>query len=100
MKIEVGCCVMFAFYVILLAAAIHNTFRFVIRSYRYQNVHILYFYTLVYLIIITRVLWLSVIYQMVKNYSGEGRYSHQSRYKFIYGCDIVATYLELLMGIQ
>ena len=73
MKIEVGCAIMFAFYVILLAAAIHNTVRFVIRNHRYQNIHILYFYILVYLIIVARVVWLSVIYFMVKNHGGEGR---------------------------
>ena len=59
MRIEVGCAIMFGFYVILLSATIHNTARFVVKNYRYQNVHILYFYILVYLIIVVRVIWLS-----------------------------------------
>ena len=99
-RIEVGCIIMFVFYGILFAASTHNTARFVVRNYRYQNLHILYFYILVYLITVLRVVWLALIYSEVKNYKGETELKSNNFNEAIYFTDIAATYFELLMGIQ
>ena len=46
---------MFVMYAALIAAAIHNTVRFVFPNQLYKNFHIASFYILVYLVIIIRV---------------------------------------------
>ena len=48
-------------YAILLVLAVHNTIKFLIKERRYENLHLSYFYVLVYLIIFVRVTWLSLI---------------------------------------
>ena len=53
--------IMLALYTVLFAAALHNTIRYIILEKRYQNFHIAYFYVLVILCTIVRVLWLALI---------------------------------------
>ena len=62
---------MIGFYIILFAVAVHNTTRFVLKDARGKNFHITYFYVMVYLIIIVRVTWLSLILNTVRNYDEE-----------------------------
>ena len=59
---------MFVMYAILLAAAIHNTVRFVFTNGRYKNFHIASFYLLVFLVILIRVAFYSIILALVVNY--------------------------------
>ena len=66
---------MIIFYAILLAAAIHNTIKFVLKDSRGKNFHITYFYVMVYLIISVRVTWLSMMLSFVINY--EQSYSEE-----------------------
>ena len=62
---------MIGFYIILFAVAVHNTTRFVLKDARGKNFHITYFYVMVYLIIIVRVTWLSLILNTARNYDEE-----------------------------
>ena len=89
-------------YTLLIVAATHNTVRFVLRDYRFRNPHIAMFYVLVYLVCILRIVWLILILMALvpteedlpppskdKDYEVDG----------IFYLDIIATYLELLIGI-
>ena len=58
---------MFILYGFLLFVATYNTYCFVFGSNRYQNFHITYFYVLVYLVVILRLLWLSLILYVINN---------------------------------
>ena len=49
----------------LIAAVLHNMIRYVVIGKRYNNFHITYFYVLVSLCIIFRVIWLSFILKAV-----------------------------------
>ena len=68
-KLEVGNTIMLFFYGLLFLVAVHNTVRYVLWEKRYQNFHISFFYVLVYLIILLRVIWLSAILNVVNHYS-------------------------------
>ena len=88
---------MFVMYAILFAAAVHNTVRFLSQGERYKNFHITYFYVLVYLVIILRIVWLSFILDAISMYPDSSeKYNPHS----IFELDVIATYLELLIGIQ
>ena len=54
--------IMYCFYAVLLAAIIHNIVRFVIGQKRYRFFHIAYFYILVTLVVVVRVIWFSFIF--------------------------------------
>lgn len=60
---------MFVMYAILLAAATHNTARFIFGRERPKNFHINYFYILVYSVIFLRIVWLSLIIVYVNNWT-------------------------------
>ena len=66
-QITAGCSFMFVLYAILVAAAIYNTVRIVLKEERYKSIHLASFYILVYLDTILRVLWLSLILHVVVN---------------------------------
>ena len=103
---------MIILYGFLLFVATYNTYCFVFGSNRYQNFHITYFYVLVYLVVILRLLWLSLILYVIDNNSSYLTFEIDSDGKTInelvsgamksaiYYADVVATYLELLIGIQ
>ena len=67
-KLKIWNSVVLVAYGILLAFALLNTVKFVIRQRRFENLHISYFYVLVYLIIVVRVMWLSFIIAVVRQY--------------------------------
>ena len=98
---------MFVSYAVLMFAAVHNTVRFGFGSNRYQNFHITYFYVLVYLVILFRVSWLSLILYVANNYrdytepnkDGGLHLIEDALSKAIYYLDVTVTYLELLIGI-
>ena len=105
--IRIGTIIMFILYGLLLLATTYNTVKFVFGSSRYQNFHITYFYVLVYLVIILRLGWLSLILYVADN---EDEYvetiddkdilKSKTLIRTLYYFDVIATYLELLIGIQ
>ena len=56
-ELQIYIYVMFAFYIILIGATIHNIVRFVIRQKRWKSFHIAYFYVLVPMVTFVRVIW-------------------------------------------
>jgi len=60
--------IMLIIYTMLIAAVLHNTIRYVVIGKRFKNFHITYFYVLVSLCIIFRVMWLSFILKAVVFY--------------------------------
>ena len=60
---------MFILYGFQLFVATYNTYCFVFGSNKYQNFHITYFYVLVYLVVLLRLVWLSLILVVINNYS-------------------------------
>ena len=105
--IRISSSIMFILYGVLLFAATYNTISFIFGSSRYQNFHITYFYVLVYLVVFLRLSWISLILYVINNsddylYEGEDGKQHLDEgpmKKAIYQFDLVATYLELLIGI-
>ena len=92
---------MFLMYFILFAAAIHNTIRFIFLNRRFKNFHIIYFYVLVYMVIFLRIAWLSLIIRVVNEYSDSWKEEWEHNLdKSIFEVDIIATYIELLIGVQ
>ena len=82
-------------YLLLSIATCHNVVRFVIKQRRYKFFHIVYFYILVALIILTRVVWFAFMLQDVEAGSKFKKADAE-----IGISDCLATYLELLLGIQ
>ena len=66
--LKIGNGTMIVFYSILFSAAMHNTIKFVVKDSRGKNFHITYFYVMVYLIILVRVTWLSMMLHEVVNF--------------------------------
>ena len=96
-QLELGICAMYICYAILIAAITHNIVRFVILQKRYLNFNIAYFYVVVSMIVIVRVTWFSLIFHSIyQNYAP----IPEGGLKKIYYADVIATYLELLLGIQ
>ena len=87
---------MFVMYTLLIVAATHNTVRFVLRDYRFRNPHIAMFYVLVYLVCILRIIWMILILMALEAVPHE----NNDQADGIFYTDIIATYLELLIGIQ
>lgn len=89
---------MFFCYAGLLGVLLHNIIRFVYMQRRYRFFHIAYFYMLVTLIVLMRVIWFAFILIITtKDQLGELSIEQQQA---IFLADVMATYLELLLGIQ
>ena len=67
-QIIIGNSIMFVMYFMLLAAAIHNTYRIVLRNQRYKGFHMSVFYILVYINTVLRVTWLALMLKVVLDY--------------------------------
>ena len=89
---------MFVMYAVLLTAALHNTYRFIWKSERYKNFHITYFYLLIYMIIILRVTWLSLMLKAAYAWPEEESMDIKLNMR-ISRVDIIATYFELFVGL-
>ena len=79
-KLKIWNSVVLVMYGILLAFTILNTVKFVYKQRRFENLHISYFYVLVYMIIAVRVMWLSFIIAVVRQY--DDRIAEVDPYKF------------------
>ena len=93
---------MFVMYLLLIVAATHNTVRFVLRDYRFRNPHIAMFYVLVYLVCILRIVWLILILKALVPSEADlpvPESDDNEQVDGIFYLDIIATYLELLIGI-
>ena len=98
-QITAGSSVMFVLYTILIAAAIHNTIRIVLKEERYKSIHMASFYILVYLVAILRVIDISLILSVVINNDNPDTVDWKQGMKSsIFYIDIITTYLELLIG--
>ena len=95
--LEVTIAVMFVCYGGLLCAVLHNIIRFVFMQQRYRFLHIAYFYALVSLVILTRLFWLGIIFGIA--YRHQDTSLSESQKVAVFSADIVATYLELLLGV-
>ena len=95
---------MIVLYATMFSIAVHNTTRFVLKDARGKNFHITYFYVMVYLIIIIRVTWLSLILNTVLNYASNHptleEMADDGESKSIFFLDLMATYMEMLCGLQ
>jgi hypothetical protein len=93
---------MLVLYVVLFVAALHNAIRYVVIGKRFGNFHITYFYVLVFLCLIARILWLSLILCVVFLNDNQETYVYFSdgMQTMIYETDHFASYIELLIGIQ
>ena len=87
---------MFLLYAVLFAVDLHNIVRYVYRQKRFRFFHISCFYVLVTLVIICRVAWMGLILAETR---GAHYFTDKEKAK-IFGVDVTATYLELLLGIQ
>ena len=58
---------MFVLYGFLLFATTYNTVNYIFGSSRYRNFHIAYFYMLVYLVVLLRLVWLSLMLYVINN---------------------------------
>lgn len=98
--LEITCPIMLVLYALLFAAVSYNTVRFVYRDDRHKNFYIMYFYSLVYVIVVLRVTWLVLILCVTNNYYvGQEQLVADPLTKSIYYIDMIATYCELLTGI-
>ena len=87
-------------YVVLMAAAIHNIVQFVYKQRRYRFFHIVYFYILLPLIIVMRMVWFAMILSLTYKYINATNHEFETIKENIFIFDVSATYLELLLGIQ
>ena len=58
--------IMYCLYAVLLAAIMHNIVRFVIGQKRCRFFHIAYFYTLVPMVVIVRIIWFTFIFRVTR----------------------------------
>ena len=58
--------IVIALFLVLALFALHNTLKYLVKEQRYRNLHLSYFYTLVYLICFCRIAWLSLIIKVVR----------------------------------
>ena len=87
-------------YIVLMAAAIHNIVQFVYKQRRYRFFHIAYFYILLPLIIVMRMVWFAMILSLTYKYINATDHQFETIKENIFIFDVSATYLELLLGIQ
>ena len=91
---------MFIMYVILFAAATHNTVRYIWGGIAlYKNFHLTYFYCMVYIVILLRIAWYILILVAIRDWDGSW-VSQWGVDSGISRIDFIATYAELLIGIQ
>ena len=89
---------MFVMYAVLLTAALYSSYRFFNKQEPYNKLHIIIFYLLVYMIIILRVTWLSLMLKAAYAWPEEESMDIKLNMR-ISRVDIIATYSELFVGL-
>ena len=98
--LEITVPIMLVFYVVLLSALLHNSIRFIFLKAQLRNLHVYYFYILVFVTVILRIIFMILILQ-VAIYESCEKWDHYSDIKkAIEIIDRLATYGELLIGVQ
>ena len=64
MALEITVPIMLVFYVVLLSALLHNTIRFIFLKAQLRNLHVYYFYILVFVSVILRIIFMILILQV------------------------------------
>ena len=101
MTLDICIYMIFAFYFVLFMLLSYNTVKFMIKQRRYLYYQLTCFYVLAFLIVIFRVAFFSfVLYIVHFNEESTSPEVTQRLQNTVSSLDMVATYLELALGIQ